>query len=94
MMANPQTAGSNGLSRRSFLGRATVGGGALLGSALIGTPAAAGGKLPQAAAKYQGTPKGKQQCDNCALWQAPDGCKLVDGKISPTGWCALYQAKK
>ena len=93
-MTNPQTVGGRGLSRRSFLGRATVGGGALLGGALLGTPAAAGGKLPQAAAKYQATPKGKQQCDNCTLWLAPSSCKLVDGAIKPTGWCALYQAKK
>lgn len=81
------------VTRRNFISAAAVTGGALFGAGLIGaSPAAA--KLPQAAAKYQPTPKGKQQCDNCALWQAPSGCKLVDGTISPTGWCALYQAKK
>lgn len=81
------------VSRRRFLSAAAIGGGALFGAGLIGaSPAAA--KLPQAAAKYQATPKGKQQCDNCALWQAPSACKLVDGTISPTGWCALYQVKK
>ena len=81
------------VSRRTFLGVAALGGGALFGAGLIdASPAEA--KLPQGAAKYQSTPKGKQQCDNCSLWQPPSSCKLVDGTISPTGWCVLYQAKK
>ena len=81
------------LSRRSFLSAAAIGGGALFGAGLVGASAAEA-KLPQAAAKYQATPKGKQQCDKCALWQPPESCKLVDGKIAPSGWCVLYQAKK
>jgi hypothetical protein len=24
---------------------------------------------------------------------APNGCKLVDGEIAPTGWCALWVKK-
>lgn len=81
------------LSRRSFLGGVATGSGALLGAALIGSPAMASNKLPQAAAKYQAKPKGKQQCNNCTLWQPPSSCKVVDGTISPTGWCMLYQPK-
>jgi hypothetical protein len=92
-MTNEFGPGTAKVSRRGFLGGAAVGGGALLGVALIGTPAAAAGKLPQAAAKYQKTPKGKQQCDNCALFQGPSSCKLVDGTINANGWCALYQLK-
>ena len=90
-MASKRGSNEGGVSRRNFLGAAAVGGGALFGAGLIGaSPAQA--KLPQSAAKYQPTPKGKQQCDNCKLWQAPSSCKLVDGTISPTGWCVLYQA--
>jgi hypothetical protein len=85
----------NQVSRRSFLGTAAAGGGALLGIGLIAArPAAAAGKLPQSAAKYQPTPKGKAQCDNCSLWQPRSACKLVEGTISPQGWCVLYQLKR
>jgi len=91
MARNDRAAGLK-VSRRRFLGTAVVSGGALFGVGLIGaSPAAA--KLPQRAAKYQSTPKGKAQCDNCSLWQPPSSCKVVDGKISPSGWCLLYQAK-
>jgi len=24
---------------------------------------------------------------------APNGCKMVDGEIAPTGWCALWVKK-
>lgn len=91
-MAKYDRAAGTQLSRRRFLGAAAVSGGALFGVGLIGaSPAEA--KLPQSAAKYQSTPKGKLRCDNCSLWQPPASCKLVDGKISPAGWCVLYQAK-
>lgn len=80
------------VSRRSFLGAAAISGGALFGVGLIGaSPAAA--KLPQSAARYQGTPKGKARCDNCTLWEPPSSCKLVAGTISPSGWCSLYRLK-
>lgn len=93
-MSNMESSSGKSVSRRRFLGVAAVGGGALFGAGLIGASPAAAAKLPQTAAKYQPTPKGKQQCDNCALWQAPSSCKLVDGKISPTGWCVLYKVKR
>jgi hypothetical protein len=63
---------------------------------LVGAPeraAAAGSKLSQKAASYQPTSKGKQRCDGCVQWQAPAGCKVVDGTIDPTGWCILYSPK-
>ena len=79
------------VSRRNFLRGAAVGGGALLGVALAGSPATAASKMPQKSAKYQDKPNGHARCDNCKLWQAPASCKLVDGTISPSGWCVLYQ---
>jgi len=60
-------------------------------SGLASSPAEA--KMGQKAAAYQTTPKGKQRCDNCALWRAPDSCLLVESPISPSGWCNLYRAK-
>ena len=43
--------------------------------------------------QYQEKPKGDQECDKCLHFVAPDSCKLVDGKINPKGWCALYAPK-
>jgi hypothetical protein len=50
-------------------------------------------KASQKSVAYQDTPKGEQQCDNCALFQAPDACKYVDGAVSPSGWCKVYVKK-
>jgi anaerobic selenocysteine-containing dehydrogenase len=81
------------VSRRDFLFAAAVGTGAAAAATLISTPALAASKIPQKAVSYQSTPKGAQRCDNCALWQSPSSCKLVDGDISPSGWCTLYKKK-
>ena len=79
------------LSRRSVLHLAFAGGGAVL-AGTVASPAAAA-KLAQKSAHYQTTPKGKARCDNCRQWQAPAACLLVDGVISPAGWCVLYAPK-
>ena len=50
-------------------------------------------KIAQTAVKYQTTPKDGHQCDGCAQFVAPSSCKLVDGEIAPTGWCALWVKK-
>ncbi len=78
------------ISRRRFLGAAALASG---GALLAATPALAGSKFSQAMAKYQPTPKGASRCDGCTQFQAPDACKVVDGKISPSGWCLLYAKK-
>jgi hypothetical protein len=50
-------------------------------------------KISQADAKYQGTPKGDQRCDGCISFQPPNGCKFVQGDITPSGWCQLFAPK-
>jgi hypothetical protein len=50
-------------------------------------------KLSQPDAKYQDTPKGDQRCDGCMLFQPPNTCKIVQGEISPSGWCQLFVKK-
>ena len=77
-----------GVSRRTVL-IAAAGAAPLL--ALTGGEAQA--KLAQAAVKYQTTPKDGHQCDGCIQFVAPNACKLVDGDISPTGWCSLWVKK-
>ena len=53
------------------------------------------GKVSKAQAKYQDTPKGNQNCAKCLHFVAADStCKVVEGKVSPQGWCKLWAAKQ
>jgi hypothetical protein len=83
-----ETGEKPGVSRRTVL-MAAAGAAPLL--ALTGGEAEA--KLAQASVKYQTTPKDGHQCDGCIQFVAPNSCKLVDGDISPTGWCSLWVKK-
>lgn len=82
-----------GISRRDLLVAASIGGGAIIGASFVSTPAKAANKVPQKAVSYQPTPKGNLRCDNCAFWQPPGSCKLVEDPIAPSGWCTLYKKK-
>ncbi|PWT80101.1 MAG: high potential iron sulfur protein [Acidobacteria bacterium] len=62
-------------------------------TATLASRATAQEKMSQADAKYQGTPKGEQRCDGCMLFQPPSACKVVEGEISPGGWCQLFVKK-
>jgi hypothetical protein len=49
------------------------------------------GKLGQAEAQYQDSPKGEQQCSNCLHFIAESNtCAVVEGEVSPEGWCMLW----
>jgi High potential iron-sulfur protein len=50
-------------------------------------------KMAEKAVQYQTTPKDGHQCDGCNFFVAPNSCKMVDGDISPTGWCLLWVKK-
>jgi len=71
------------------------------GAPTVGTPAAsaassapATGKVPKASAQYQTQPRGDQKCGSCVHFIAESNrCKLVDGQISPEGWCSLWAEK-
>ena len=93
-MPNDDPTANQRVSRRDFLFAAAVGGGAMLGAGLIASPAAASSKMSPKAMQYRPTPNGSQRCDNCANWQPPGTCKLVDGPIVASGWCLLYRPKK
>jgi hypothetical protein len=77
------------ISRRSLLeGAACVGGAALLHAAAAIRPAEAqAGKISQKVVKYQDTPIGEDMCSGCELFVPPHSCRIVDGTISPSGWC-------
>ena len=90
-------------SRRSLIrkGVAAVAVGTVAASGLLKlSPAnAQAGKATQAVAMYQTTPHGKDQCDNCIHYipgktpTANGTCKVVQGVISPHGWCVMYARK-
>lgn len=68
--------------------------GALSGGAPASEAMAQGGKLSQAQAQYQNRPKGDQRCSNCTQFIAESStCKVVEGKVSPDGWCMLWAKK-
>ncbi|MBV8800296.1 MAG: high-potential iron-sulfur protein [Alphaproteobacteria bacterium] len=79
------------LSRRQMLrGTALAAGTA---ATLLGTAGRAEAKMSYQASGYQATPKGDQKCANCSLFKPPSSCILVDGDISPEGWCRFYRKK-
>ncbi|MBI3187819.1 MAG: hypothetical protein HYZ31_08180 [Gammaproteobacteria bacterium] len=50
--------------------------------------------VPQESVRYQLQPRGGLQCDGCLNFVAESNtCKLVEGQISPTGWCILWIGK-
>ena len=81
------------LKRRTLLRAALAAGCALcLPEAARG---AQNGKVSKAQAKYQDKPKGNQSCAQCMNFIAADNtCNVVEGTVSPQGWCQLFVAKK
>jgi len=58
-----------------------------------------GSKATQASMRYQSTPNGSMQCSGCRFFIAgkdptsSGSCQVVDGSISPNGYCMGYSAK-
>ena len=51
-------------------------------------------KVSQASVQYQPQPKDGKTCADCVHFIAESStCKLVEGDISPAGWCALWAQK-
>lgn len=91
------------LSRREVLRGALAVGCTLLAPALFTSPAhsatyaappAKTKKASPASVKYQTHPKGEQKCGNCGNFIAESNtCKVVEGKVSPEGWCVMWVKK-
>jgi len=75
--------------------RRTVLRGLLAGGCVLCMPrmSHAGTKTSKEQVQYQDQPKGEQKCANCMHFIAPNSCKLVEGEISPEGWCTLWAQK-
>ncbi len=89
-MADKPPARSTQFSRRILL-RGAVG---AAGAAAILGPSAnratAQAKISQAAVAYQPQPNGDKRCDKCAQFLPPNACKIIEGTISPQGWCRVF----
>ena len=86
------------VSRRGFLkGSALLASIAVVSAAAIPSTSYAG--VPKAAMQYVDHPDGDKECSNCLQYipgsnaSANGTCKLVDGDISPHGYCAAYSRK-
>lgn len=82
------------LSRRRFGFLAGIG--ALSASFLLfpgNAVVAQEGKTSKATAKYQEQPKDGHSCSICQFFHAPHTCQLVEGDVSPNGWCSYWSKK-
>ena len=88
---------SKSLSRRSFIGGVVVL--PALATALAGRAAADSSKASQASMHYQTTPNGSSHCSECKFFvpgqdaQSNGSCQIVDGSISPSGYCIAFTSK-
>ncbi len=78
---------ARGPLRRTLVRAALSGVG--LGFALI-RPARAQRKMSQTDAEYQDRPKNGLDCAACSLFRPPLSCEVVEGEISPNGWCKFF----
>ena len=88
---------SNRISRRRLIEGAVAIGGALAGGwarAAADQDLAEADKIKQTEAHYQQRPKGQQRCEICLQFEAPDKCRIVQGPISPKGWCQYFAARE
>jgi hypothetical protein len=86
--------------RRLFRQGAVIASGVALGGLVLKVEAPAqGSKVSKGVAKYQDKPQGTQQCERCVQYipgktPSADGtCKIVEGGISPKGWCMFFTPK-
>jgi hypothetical protein len=66
-----------------------------IATAIAATPlftiaARASDKMTRTQAEYRDTPNGIYSCGLCSLFEAPNGCKVVEGEVSKDGWCKAF----
>jgi hypothetical protein len=80
------------ISRRRAVKIAGMIGIAAAGTGLSGLARAE--QVTQKVAKYRAAPNGIQRCEICLQFKPPNRCNLVDGEISPKGWCQYFAARE
>jgi High potential iron-sulfur protein len=85
--------------RRLFKAGIMAAAGAAVARVTVAMQPARAAKASKAVAMYQPNPHGDQSCAKCihfipgATAEADGTCQVVDGSISPNGWCVLYAPK-
>jgi hypothetical protein len=88
-----------GCSRRTMLKQGSAALASLAAIPLIVASAPARAmKLGKADMHYQDQPKDGKRCIDCGAYELHGGgssgsCKIVDGPISPDGWCMAFSPK-
>lgn len=88
---------SRRITRREFVAGAIVL--PALAGAILSATTAAQAKGSQAQFKYQDKPNNGHKCSACSFFipgkpTTRDGtCKIVEGGISPNGWCTAFAPK-
>jgi hypothetical protein len=77
------------IPRRGLLRAAFVGAAAGLVAAAP-SPARAQQKMTKQEAEYQDSPRDIRMCATCTLFEPPKACKVVEGDVSPNGWCKAF----
>ncbi len=77
----------HGLSRRKLI--TAAGATSVMALAPI-SRAPALGKMTQQQAQYQDSSKDIMMCATCTLFEPPTSCKVVEGDVSPSGWCKAF----
>ncbi|MGB8909349.1 MAG: high-potential iron-sulfur protein [Candidatus Cybelea sp.] len=86
-----------GMTRRTFVANAVVL--PALAGLLLAETTTAQAKGSKTQFKYQSTPNNGKKCSQCTFYipgsspKANGTCKIVDGSISPNGWCSAFAAK-
>ncbi len=83
------------LSRRGFMEKSLTGAVLVSAGSLSGwvSRAEAQAKVTKASARYKDKPNKGQQCAGCVNFVGPSDCKIVQGPISPNGWCSHFKGK-
>jgi hypothetical protein len=82
------------LSRRSVLrGAALLASAALTAKLVPSKEALAQQKASQEAMKYQDKPNGDKRCSNCLNFIPSSSCTIVEGTVSPNGYCLAWAKK-
>ena len=84
----PVVSDANAPRRRLLRGALAVFASALTRSAI--SQAQTQQKMSKQEAEYQDSPKDIRMCATCTLFEPPKSCKVVEGDVSPNGWCKAF----
>jgi hypothetical protein len=87
-----KTSAGGSISRRGFTSSSILALAAVALTSCMAVPAAFGMKISKQEAMYRDRPNGKQKCSGCVHFMNGQ-CSIVEGSISPNGWCKHFAAK-